>query len=235
MWKWIVALGALLWLQTPATAQAASAEQAVADPFERVMDAIEGSVSDEELVQSSVRALEAAWRQNSMMAALERNRPGSLAIISEAARPTLASWRKRVKAEFRPRFIAALRNHLTAEDALEVADFYETPVSRRALAAIPNNDHGTAMATARGNGTAVTSTQVRQDATVAREAALASLSEADRAELAREAASRPALLKLVPAQAEFSELRALMEKAPMTAAENATLQAAIAAAFERTR
>jgi hypothetical protein len=216
---------------SPGAAQATAAERVAADPFERVLAAIERSVPDEAILESSVRGLETTWRQNPAMAALERQRPGILAVLSEAARPTLASWSARVRAEFRPRYVAALRSRLSVDEALDLADFYDSPIGHKLLVGIPGNYTGTAAATALAAGQSVTPQQVRQDASAAANATLASLTEAERTELAREAAAHPALLKLEPARAEFSRLRAQMEQTPLTAAETAMLNAALRSAL----
>jgi hypothetical protein len=229
--KWLIAFGALLSLQPLAAAEPVAAQQVAADPFEQLLDAFQGSVPEELVVESSVRALETTLRLDPRFAAFERQRPGIVELVSEAARPTLALFNARVKAEYRPRFIAAMRQGLTAEEALQIVSFTETRIGRKVFAAAVGSYDGRATATALAQGEAVTSTQVRQDSGAASEAALASLDEADRAELEREARSRPALLKLGSVRAEFAELRARMGKEPMTADETAMLTSAIQAAL----
>ena len=218
-------------LQSLAAAGPAMAQQAVADPYEQLLDTIEASMSEELILQSSVRALETRLRLDPTIATLERQRPGVVQLMSEAARPTLASYTRRVRADYRPRFVAVLRKRLTAEEVLEIAGFFESPIGRKLLAATASNYDGRAAGSAAAQGEAITSTQIREDASAATGAALASLDEADQAEIAREAGSRPALLKLGPVRAEFNEIRALMEGAPMSAAEQASLTAAIQAAL----
>lgn len=230
MWRWIAALGALLMLQAPATA-AGPGIQAVVDPFEQVLDAMEMGMPVELVLESTVRALESRLRMDPSIAALERQRPGLVQTLSQASRPTLARYTARVRADFRPRFVAALRNRLTAEEAMEVAAFFHSAIGQKLLAATARSYEGAAARAALAQGEAISATDVQRDAGGATDSALAGLDEADRAEVAREAGSRPALLKLGPVQAEFSEIRALMERAPMNAAEQAMLNTAIQAAL----
>jgi hypothetical protein len=231
MLKRLISLAALALLQPLAAAQPVAAQQAAADPFEQVLEAIDATTPREAVLESSVRALEASLRLNPAMAALERQRPGVIETTSAAARPTLASYIARLRAEYRPRYVAVLRQHLTADEASEIAGFFESPIGQKLIAATVDHYQGQAAAAALAQGNAITSSEVRQDASAAAGGALANLDAADSAEVIREAASRPALLKLDPVRAEFNELRAQMDREPMSAAEQAMLQEAIRSAL----
>ena len=149
-----------------------------------------------------------------------------------ATSPIIASYSQRVKRAYRPRMIALLRAELSAADAAEIAEFYASPIGRRLISGVSQSYRPDTVLDTINEERAVTSADVERDLGSASQATLQGLSVDEAEALYREIEARPAIARLAPVVPKLAALRAQMEEEPLTAQEEAAIEAALRDVFD---
>lgn len=216
----------------PAHAQAADAAPVAFDPYEDIYAAIQESAQTErQLDQLSATMARQIASADTSLAIAETRYPGLSQAMVTSFRPVLSSYSARVREVYRPRMVAVFRSRLNDSEARDVAAFYRSPMGRRLLGGVVDNYDAKATITSALKDRDVDSAAVRADSDAAVRGALAQFSQADFAALGELAQRQPGLLKLGAIGTELGPIRAEMENAPMTPAEEKALEAAIVAAM----
>ena len=227
----LLAFAALAMAAQPAVAQSIETAQLPTDPHERVYDTLIAQADDGPMIESVLDWMVAELERDPNIAVIEAAHPGFLKRMRAAARPIIAGYSSRVKRAYRPRMIAILQSGLTAAEAAEIAEFYASPVGRLVVAGVSQNYQADAVLGTIETDEAVTAADVERDMDSASQATLQGLTPEETAQLYAEIAARPAMAKLVPVVPRIAALRAEMEEEPMTAAEEAAIEAAFGEIF----
>lgn len=219
-----IALAFALPVSAPATAQASSAQSNV---YERIYDAVNAGADRSALHDSLVEAVKRSFANEAVFQALEQESPGLIEDIGDAIRPVLIGYSERVRADYRPRMVALFRETLTQEEAVGVAEFYESPIGRRMIQGVSENYRADAVLENAASGDTVTVEQVQEDTDATTAATIADLSEEERAQLIQAALANPAMAKMREMGPQMAALRAEMEEAPMTPSEEKQMEAAM--------
>jgi hypothetical protein len=216
----LAAVLALAFVAAPAAAQD--------DPWDRLYSALEAGV-DQQLamdamlgsVARSILRSDPTWRD------LEKGNRGLLMAMTEAIRPTMLVYSERVRLQYRPRIVAAMRQVLSAEEATSVADFYASDLGRRVLQATVSNLGAEAIMDEALSGGEVSADAVGRDMRASGQRGFATLTEAEQAEVIRRALTVPGLAKMGQMMQVVAPIRAEMENAPLTRSEERAFAAAI--------
>lgn len=227
----LLAFTALVLVAPPCAAQADEAVAVSASPHERVYDTLIAQADDGPMIEASLDWLVHELTSDPNIAVLERENPGLVKALRSAVRPIIVGYSQRVKVSYRPKMIAALEAELTGDEAAEIAEFYASPIGRVLVSGVSQNYRPDAVLGTLETDEKVTTTEVSRDMDSATQATLQSLSAEQTAELYREIQAHPAVEKLTLVIPKITALRAQMEEEPMTAQEEAAIQAALADVF----
>jgi hypothetical protein len=228
--KWLLALAAAL-LSAPCTLAAQGAANQGSDPHERVYEVLQAGIDDTVVLERGLEQIRANFAPMPQFVELERLHPGALDTIIALMRPIMREHSDRVEAEYRPRMIALLRSGLSRAEAIEVGEFYTSPLGRKVLAASSANMRSSSVVEAAVRDEEVSSADIQSDMQATGNAVLGSLSRAERDQVYREIAARPGLAKLAPLVSRLAALRAEMESERFNDEEQARFDAALEAAF----
>lgn len=191
------------------------------DTLERSIDTMAKTMA-QQLAVSSPAMIEA-----------EASYPGLSTAMAEAMKPVLIDHTRRLQAEYRPQMVAALREHLTPPQAVDVAEFFRSPLGRKLMSGMASSYEGKAtMASALGDKN-VTQEAIAADTRVSARRTLATFSEAELIELGQLAKRKPHLMKMKELGESLQPLRLEMENAPLSAEEEQRLDAAIKGAADK--
>lgn len=138
---------AVLACAVPATLHAATEDAiAAAESYEALYAAINRSEGEAATIDNLLDTMEHTLEtQDPNIAALEAVRPGFLQGFSDVLRPWVMEHTGRVKTIFKPRFLTAIAEELTPEDAGRMAAFYDSPVGAKLLRSVTQNYTGANM------------------------------------------------------------------------------------------
>jgi len=227
----LLAFAALAMVAEPCAAQEVASAQTAAAPYERIYDTLIAQADDRPAIEAGLDWMVKELAKNPDMAAVEAAYPGVTEKLRAAFRPIMTGYSQRVKLAYRPRMVALFQAELTEAEAAEVAEFYASPIGHRLVAGIVDSYRPDAVLGTLGTDQRVDAADVEQDLNSATAGMLHGLSAAETAELYRELAARPAVAKLVPVVPRIAALRAEMEEEPMTAKEEAAIEAAVEEVF----
>ncbi len=225
--KWLLPALCALMVAAPAVNAQTGPAAAAADAYEQLYGSLEEGVDQGVVIDNMLAMLTDQLASDPDVAFLERTRPGSLAAMRAATRPIFLEYSERVRLLYRPRMIDVLRGGLTAEEAASAAEFYRTPIGRKLIEAMVASYRPAKVFDAALAEETVSSQDVESDIRGSAGLALASLTDDDFAELAREIGARPALAKLSSLLPDLARLRAVMEEEPLTPDEERRLETAI--------
>lgn len=227
----LFAFAALALVAEPCAAQAVEPGQAAASPYERIYDTLLAHADDGPAIEAGLDWMVTEVAKDPDVAALEAANPGLLDKMRVAFRPIFASYSQRLKLAYRPRMIAVFEGALTSAEAVEIAEFYATPIGHRLMSGVVQNYRPNAVLGTLETGQEVNAVSVKRDLDSATTGALRGLSADESAELYREFAARPALMKLAPIVPQLTALRAEMEQQPMAPEELAAIEDAAREVF----
>jgi hypothetical protein len=231
----LLALSALMLAAQPVAAQEAAPARIAGDPYERVYETLIAQADDGPLTEAVLDWMVGQLQDDPNVSLLAAQNPGLLDKLRNATRPIIVGYSQRVKLAYRPRMIELLRSELTSAEAAEIAEFYASPIGRRVVAGVAATYRPDTVLGTIDEERKVTSADVRRDMDSASLQALRGLSAAEIEELNRAIESRPAMARLVPVVPKLAALRAEMEEEPLTAEEDAAVEAALRTVFESLR
>lgn len=169
------------------------------------------------------------------MVEAEARFPGLSAAMAEATKPVLVEHTRRLQALYRPQMIAALKQHLTPPQAIDVAAFFRSVLGRKLMSGMAASyDAKATLAEAmRGKNQPVTQEALDADVRVSANRTVAQFTPDELAELGRLGQRKPHLLKLKEIAESLKPLRLEMENAPLSADEEQRMGAAIDAAADK--
>lgn len=218
----------------PALAAAEDAA-AVADAHEDLYSAMEEGV-DQGLMKEQVlgTVIAAFQRQIPELALIEDAEPGFLDKLRNNLRPIMSDYSDRVRREYRPKMVAALRATLTPDEAREVAAFYRSPLGKKLLAGASQNYDldDTASKAVKDPAAAIQSETLEADFRRMGVQAYLGLTPEERKQMADVATQYPALMKFIADQSGIMAIRVEMENEPLSPDEEARLEKMIKSAFE---
>lgn len=200
---------------------------------ERVYDAIDGGADRKVLHDRLVEAIKQTFAKEATFQALEAQSPGLINDIGDAIRPVLIRYSERVRLEYRPRMVAVIASAVNEQEAIQLAEFYESDIGRRLILGVSENYSASNVLDNATLDSPVTAEQVEADTRATTNAALADLSDAERQELIETAIRNPAFVKLRQIGPQMAALRAEMEEAPMTGSEEKQMEAAMGAVLSK--
>ncbi|MFO6446007.1 DUF2059 domain-containing protein [Erythrobacter sp. NE805] len=219
-----------------AASPAAAEDPAYGELFAAMLDSADQQAAYDGIAASIARE----YAKVPEIAALEAAKPGLIAAIVTGLRPALVSYGDRVRAQYRPRMLAAFARHLSPAEARDIAELYRSPIGRKLMAAMSRNvtadsvvsGIGTAMAEGKDpNAVEVSRSQVEADMRRATASAMGELTPADFEALGQMARNKPALFKLNLVRGDIMQLRTAMENEPPTPDEEKRIEAAVIAAM----
>ena len=214
-------------------AQSVPAEQS-SDPHERIYAVLLSGFDQGVALDRTLEEMRRQFALNPDIAQFEESNPGTIAALSEAARPIIAAMSKRINAAYRPRMISLLRSELTLEEAEDIADFYASPFGKKVIAANAANTQSANVMRAAVDQQEITTADVQADLVATGGAVLESLSQSELTELYREVAARPGLAKLTALLPKIAAVRAKMERELPTAREEQQLDRAFTSILKAT-
>lgn len=239
-----LAATALLALVTlnPITAQAQVANEAPlvlgVDAHADLFDAIYSGVDQEQLLETMLRQISAqVVASRPEAAAMEVQAPGLLEEMMLALRPVLRDYRDRVRQQYDPQLIDVMRTVFTVEEATSLAQLYRSDLGRRMMGFYAGN-----VSMNQTVDQALDKQEITTDALAADDgvsvnrsvgALVAAATPSELQEMADLPRRYPALLKMPQFMQRTLPIRAEMENAPPTPAEERAIQQGIAEAFAK--
>ncbi len=211
---------------TPTALIAQDAETLAAQAVDAHADlyaSMEEGIDNRAMVDGTMRALRLQFAANPDIAAAERMKAGLIDNMIEAIRPTMSEYSERVRIEYRPRMIALLEEKLTAKEAVDLAQFYRSDLGRKLLSGISTNYQPDNVLSTISTERKVTAEDVSKDMRNASGRTVESFTQQELMQIGTLAMEKPALLKLGTLGPEMNAIRAQMEEAPTTAAEDAAI------------
>jgi hypothetical protein len=233
----ILALALALAATQPFGVAVQAAEPGVAETasHEALYATMERGVDQAAMLDGILASMRTQYAAMPLFAELERTHTGFIDQVVAAMRPALEVYSERVRLEYRPQMIAVLRAGLTDAEADELAEFYRSPLGQKVQqVASQNYRPDNVLSSIAGDGTP-TADQVQADMHAVARSVTRGLTTEEQETVGRKVLTRPAFAKLVQIMPQVAALRAKMEVAPTTPAEDAQVEAAIKDVFERYR
>lgn len=198
-----------------------------------LLAAIQGSVDPETVITQTLKAARQSFLANPDFVAAEAQSPGFVDELVNSMRPVMVAQDARVKALYRPQFLALFAANLTPGEAASIARFYRSDLGRKIMTRVVDNTSLDARVASVGKEGTVSEDALGKDFTASSSAAVAQLTEADLMALERLITAEPALHKITGLQQPMIALRTRLENEPLSAQENADLEAAMSAVIAR--
>ncbi len=213
---------------------AAGALQAELSPHERILVAMESGVDVEQQLSGVIDTMaEQLVTASPELTELESRVPGLSRAAAEAMRPIFRRYSARVRELYRPRLIAVFAEIFTPAEAVDVAEFYASPIGRKLTGGVSEAFDGDEMVAAAIKGGDIPDTAIISDTRRAARRAVARLSQEELAALGELAQARLALRKLSALSARLRPLQIEMQNAPMLPDEEKSLERAITTAMDK--
>ncbi|MEB3416836.1 DUF2059 domain-containing protein [Alteriqipengyuania sp. WL0013] len=220
-----------------ATSPAAQAQEAQADVYVGLYDAMGSAVDMEVTVDTTVAGFIDAMRQ---MPFGERPSEAMWKELAVVMRPLFLEYGERGQAVIKPEMIAMLRSGLTEEEATYLTEFYLSPLGQKVQRGIGESYDAKSVigdavdsALTGEDGPAIGRAAVEADITRATMRSLATLTAEEQAELARVSSTGTAFQSLAALQPKMVEIRTRGENLPMTPDEERRMEAAMTRVFEK--
>ena len=220
-----------------ATPLAAQAQEAQADVYVGLYDAMGSAVDMDVTVDATVSGFIDAMRQLPLVGRASEAMWKELAV---AVRPLFLEYGKRGQAVIKPEMIAMLRSGLTEDEALYLTEFYLSPLGQKVQRGINESYDAKSVigdaldsAVLGDDGPNIGSAAVEADITRATMRSLATLTAEEQAELARVSSTGTAFQSLAALQPKMVEIRTRGENLPLTADEEQRMEAAMMRVFEK--
>ena len=227
----LAALPAALLAPAAALAQPAApsaVEEPQSDAFSQLYAAMESGIDQGQVLDNMVNATVLQMAQaDPAIRDMEKSYPGVVRALVAGIRPHIAAYSERVRIETRPRMVAAIAEVMTVEEATALAAFYRSPMGQRLMQLATSNIAVSNVAGEFIDGEQVSAEAVARDLEETGRRGLAQMSPAEQAELVRVALATPGFDKLQLLQTRVAPIRAAMENAPPTAAEEAAIIGAV--------
>lgn len=235
----LLAACALAMLPAPTLAQAQTAPSMVTrDPHVAMFEAIYQGVDQEQVLEAMLQQVATQVVTSQPEAAqMEAQSPGLMLELMLALRPVLRDYRDRVRREFDPQIIAAMREVFSDAEAASLARLYNSDLGRRMMGSYAGNVSMNQTIDQALDQQDITAEAVARDdaVTVSRSVGsmMANASAAELREMAELPQRYPALLRMPELQQATLPIRTAMENAPPSAAEELAIQQGIVDAFEK--
>ena len=234
----------ILLAAAPAAAPAATPQAAATAPADSTADAayvdVLTAINEGETLERSIDTMTRTMAEqlavsSPAMVEAEARFPGLSAAMAEATRPVLIEHSRRLQVQYRPQMIAALKQHLTPPQAVDVAAFFRSRLGRKLMAGMAANyDAKATMAEAiRNKDKAVTREAIEADTRISANRTLALFTPDELVELGQLAQRKPHLLKMKELGESLQPTRLEMENAPLSADEEQRMGAAIDAVADK--
>ena len=235
----LIALAAAVMLGTfspaPSLAQAAPVpgEAVQADAHELLYEAMCGGIDQDQMIEGQLRSVREVWEADANLLVAERQFPGLMDAMIDAARPIIRKISEQSHAEYRPKMIAAMKTVLNAEEAADAAEFYNSPIGRKLLGGIAANADARRTIEGYLDNQEVAESDIRGDIRATSGKAVGALTDEELAALGEMATEKPALMKLGELGEAIIPIRMEMERAAMTGELQTQMAAAVEAAAKQ--
>lgn len=213
--------------------ETAASQQAEPTAYADLVAAMQDGIDQEMVIDNQLAVVRSLWQADPNMVAAEAAYPGLFDAMIDAGRPVITRHNQELQDEFRPRYVAALAEALTEQEAARIAEFYRSPLGMKMLGGLSRTMDS--RATIEG-GIAKGEIDIKDfDKDVQKSAGqiVGSLTAEEQAELVRLFTTDPALMKMNDLQAIVVPIRADMEKAGMAPARQKEIEAVIQTAAQR--
>lgn len=227
---------ALVLATSPVTSAAQSAdapEAELANVHAQLYALFESGVDQNAIHDGMAASMKDLFLQDPDFQLIESAYPGATDRIVASIRPVLVEYSERVRIEYRPRMIDALRSELSDAETREIITFYSSPIGRRVLALSSASYRPDSVLSTLKEDRATTSDDVKEDLNRTAAAAIGSMTKAEQQEFVMAIISNPALAKLQNVMPKITALRAKMEEEPMSSSEEKRLEATMEKAIAR--
>ena len=203
------------------------------DPYDDVVHAMLEGLDRSAEIDATLDAMRREYRATPVMAKLEKQSPGLIDELVEAARPVIEASLARNSNVMNTEIAALFRANLTVSEAAEAARFFRNPSVKRLLGNVSRNYSPDNIASGIGSDAPITVEQVTKDAQNASAKGVMATSKTDLAVVEKLGEESPVWRKLKMLLPQIREIRTRIENAPLTAEEDAILDAAIDKIFAR--
>lgn len=227
----LLMLPATLHAQPAAPPPVAAAVQS--DPYKAAMAAILASADENVLIGNFVKSFAAELpKADPRIAELEAREPGISLAIAEGLRPVFKPFSERVTTEFRGKVVEVMREVLTPQEALTVAEIFSSPAMKKMMRiAVANYSQTNVLRDAMSGDGTVTAQSAEADNRAAVSAAMEEMTPEDFAELAKLPMTPALNRKMQLLSPRITALRIEMENATMLPAEEQMIADAVEAAM----
>lgn len=195
--------------------------------------AIEGGIDQGMVIENQLAVVRSLWQADPNMVAAEAAYPGLFDAMIDAGRPVITRQSQELQDEFRPRYVAALAEALTEQEAARIAEFYRSPLGVTMLSGLSRTmDNRASIEGGVANGE-IDMRDCDKDVMKSAGNIVGTLSAEEQAELVRLFTADPALMKMNDLQSVVVPIRADMDKAGMSPSRQKEIEAAIQTAAEQ--
>lgn len=185
------------------------------DVHSQLYDTLEAGLDQSVVIDRAIDAtVEQLAKTNPALRQAEAKAPGMIRAMADEMRPTLSAYAERVRQQYRPRMVAAVREVLDEREAAALSSFYGSPLGRRVLAAVSGNFAISNVSGEMLQGKPASTESVRRDLAETVKQGLAALSAEDREEVAKQVLTTPGLVKMATLNQRIIAIRAEMERTP---------------------
>ncbi|MBX7532999.1 DUF2059 domain-containing protein [Qipengyuania sp. 1XM1-15A] len=211
----------------------AASQPAQPTPYVELVAAMQDGIDQEMVIENQLVVVRSIWQADPNMVAAEAAYPGLFDAMIDAGRPIITRQNQELQDEFRPRYVSALAEVLTEQEAARIAEFYRSPLGMKLLGGLSRTmDNRASIEGGVANGE-IDMKDFDKDVMKSAGKIVGTLSAEEQAELVRLFTTDPALMKLNDLQGVVVPIRAEMEKAGMAPARQKEIEAAIQTAAQR--
>ena len=211
--------------QQPAAVQSSAYADLVA--------AMQDGIDQDMVIENQLGVVRSIWEANPEMVAAEAAFPGLFDAMIDAGRPIIKRQNAELQDEFRPRFVAALSEALTEQEAVRIAEFYRSPLGAKMLAGLSRTmDNRNSIQEGVKTGK-IDMEDFEKDVVKSAGTVVGTLTAEEQTELVRLFTTEPALQKMTSLQGVVAPIRAEMEHAGMAPFRQKEIEAAIQIAAQQ--
>ena len=227
-------LGLAFALPASTLAQDAAASQpAQPTAYADLVAAMQNGIDQELVIENQLAVVRSIWEAEPTMVAAEAAYPGLFDAMIDAGRPVITRQNRELQEEFRPRFVVAIADALTEQEAARMAEFYRSPLGVKMLGGLSKTMDNRASIEGGVENGEIDMNDFDKDVMTSAGKIVGTLTAEEQTELVRLFTTDPALMKMSQMQSVVMPIRADMEKAGMSPERQKEIETAIQTAAER--
>lgn len=215
------------------TPEAQASEAVQPSAYADLVATMQDGVDQDMVIENQLVVVRSIWEADPNMVAAEAAYPGLFDAMIDASRPIIKRQNQELQEEFRPRFVSALADNLTEQEAARIAEFYRSPLGVKMLQGLSQTmDNRTSIENGVETGE-IDAADLDKDVATSAGKIVGTLSAAEQTELVRLFTTDPALGKLPTLPAVMRPIRMEMEQAGMKPSRQKEIETAIQTAAQQ--